>query len=92
MKTPLASQTQASIDIPEVVSVPSLMERARAYFEQERYAEGMTLLTLVAEDLPPDQLHLTPLLEVLQQEYIKYSHLQQTLQEVSAQLIEVHMA
>jgi DNA-binding SARP family transcriptional activator len=66
------------------------MERARAYFEQERYAEGMTLLTLVAENLPPDQLHLTPSLQVLQQAYIKYSHLQQTLQEVSAQLIEVY--
>jgi DNA-binding SARP family transcriptional activator len=69
--------------------VTSLIERAIDYLQQECYSEGMALLTLVSEHLTPDQMHLTTLLDVLRQECIKYSHLQQTLQEMSAQFIEV---
>jgi DNA-binding SARP family transcriptional activator len=89
MNIALISQTQTSADT-EVLSVPSLMERAIEYFEQEHYTEGMTLLTLVREHLTPGQMHLAPLLDVLRQECAKHSHLQQALQEVSTRFIEIH--
>jgi DNA-binding SARP family transcriptional activator len=70
--------------------VTLLLERGIEYFQQERYAEGMALLTLAGEYLTPDQEHLADLLEMVRREYFAYSRLQQTLQEVSAQFIEAH--
>ena len=67
-----------------------LLEQGIEYFQQERYAEGMALLTLACEHLTPDQEHLAGLLEMVRREYAKYSRLQQTLQQVIAQFIEVH--
>jgi DNA-binding SARP family transcriptional activator len=90
MNMPLALKTQTSMDILETISVASLIKRAIDYFQQERYTEGMTLLTLAGEHLTPDQIQLATLLEVLRQECTKYSHLQQRLQEMSARFIEVH--
>jgi DNA-binding SARP family transcriptional activator len=81
-----------STDIPEAVSVTSLIERAIEYFQHKHYSEGLALLTLVGEHLTAHRMHLTTSLEVLRQECAKYSQLQQTLQEVSARVSEVHAA
>jgi hypothetical protein len=89
MNIPLAFKTQTSMDIGETVPVTSLIERAIDYLQQERYTEGRVLLTLAGEYFPPDQVHLAPLLKELRQESERYSHLQHTLQEMSARFIEV---
>lgn len=89
MDLSLISKTQVSIDTRETLSAALLFERGVAYVQQERYAEGIALLTLACEHLPPDHdMNPTALLDTLTQEYAKYSHLQQALQEVSAQLSE----
>jgi DNA-binding SARP family transcriptional activator len=77
------------MDRGETVPVTSLIERAIDYLQQERYTEGRVLLTLAGEYFPPDQVHLAPLLKELRQESERYSHLQHTLQEMSARFIEV---
>jgi DNA-binding SARP family transcriptional activator len=91
MELLLMPKKQAPIDRPEPLSAASLIERGIVYFQQERYTEGITLLTMACEHLLPDhRMHFAALLDVLTQEYAKYSHLEQTLQEVSVRFAEVH--
>jgi DNA-binding SARP family transcriptional activator len=67
-----------------------LLEQGIEYVRQERYSEGMAILKMVNEYLTLDLLPFSTLLTTLLQEYTKYSQLQQTLQDVSAQFVEIH--
>ncbi len=85
MDLSLISKTLESMDTLETLSVTLLLERGIEYVQQERYAEGMALLTLACEHLTPDHyMNLATVLDTLTQEYAKYSHLQQALRRPSA--------
>lgn len=90
MNSSLLLETQASANSPEPLSLMFLFEQGLEYIRQERYIEGITLLTVVGEHLPPDQIHLVNLLAPLRQECAKYSHIQQTLQEMNDSFVEVY--
>jgi DNA-binding SARP family transcriptional activator len=88
----LIPETQLRRDVAESLSITSLLERGIAYFRQEHYAEGMALFRLAREYLIPDHnMNLTAILDTLMQEYERYSHLQQTLQEASFRLGELNI-
>jgi DNA-binding SARP family transcriptional activator len=71
-------------------SETSLLEQGIEYVRQERYSEGMAILKMASEYLTPNLIPFSSLLTTLLQEYTNYSQLQQTLQEVSAQFVEIH--
>src|SRR5438552_13964909 len=75
--------------VKENFSATFLLERGIEHLQQKRYAEGMTLFTLVGECFTPEKMHLATSLDRLIEEHAKYSQIQQKLQKLSDQLIEV---
>jgi DNA-binding SARP family transcriptional activator len=74
--------------IKENFSVTFLLERGIEHFQQKQYAEGMTLFTLVGECFTPEQTHLAGSLDMLIEEYARYSEVQQKMQELIDQFVE----
>lgn len=75
--------------VKETFSATFLLERGIEHLQQKRYAEGMTLFSLVGECFTPEEMHLVTSLDRLVEEHAKYSQLQQKLQHLSDQLTEV---
>src|SRR5450432_4725025 len=75
--------------IKENFSVAFLLERGIEHFQQKQYAEGMTLFTLVGECFTPGQTHLAGSLDLLIEEYARYSEVQQKMQELIDQFVEM---
>jgi DNA-binding SARP family transcriptional activator len=90
MDTPIRSKIVKPTDTTKRFSETLLLEQGIEYVRQERYSEGMAILKMANEYLTPDLMSFSPLLTTLLQEYTNYSQLQQTLQEVSAQFVEIH--
>src|ERR1019366_3526107 len=90
MDTSIKSKTGTLDTINKPFSERLLLEQGIEYVRQERYSEGMAILKMVNEYLTLDLMPFSTLLTTLLQEYTKYSQLQQTLQDVSAQFVEIH--
>jgi hypothetical protein len=63
-------------DIPETPTFPFLLEQGFHFIQLGCYHEGLALLALACEHLPPDQVHLAELLDDFIQGSVEYQRVQ----------------
>ncbi len=85
METPSISQLlgQASL------SVTTILEHGMHSFQQQNYGEGRALFSLASRYLSPELARLSTLLDVVTQECMRYTDLQQELQTLGSQYAQV---
>ncbi len=69
-------------------SLISILERGLHYLQQERYAEGIVLLSQAHEQLSPDQVSLSAALDAFIQGHTLYWQAQQALHHASQRFTE----
>lgn len=72
----------------ETPSLTFILERGLRYIQQEHYAEGITLLAHVWEQLSPDQVYLSAALDAFIQGHTLYWQAQQALHQASQRFAE----
>lgn len=75
-------------DGDEAYSAFSLLERAKAYIQQENLPEAVVFLKLARERLAPSQTQLASMLDAFIEEYSDYQRAQYLLQEASRHFAE----
>ncbi|MGH2497415.1 MAG: AfsR/SARP family transcriptional regulator [Ktedonobacteraceae bacterium] len=74
--------------VPVTLSPGFLLKQGLDYVRQGDYAEGAALLALVRTVLQPQQQEIAAILDAFLQDYTRYKHAQQALQEVRIRYIE----
>ncbi|HBE24966.1 MAG TPA: hypothetical protein DDW33_04680 [Ktedonobacter sp.] len=77
-------------DLLETPTRPFLLEQGLHFIQLGCYAEGLDLLTLACEHLPPDQVHLAELLDKFIQGSVEYQRVQQEFQKACARFVKAH--
>jgi len=88
MVAAFSSSDEIFIRTPGAVSLVLLLKRGLDSIQQGLYAEGAAVLTLVREQLAPDQVQLADVLDTFLQGHAEYRRLQEALHEASTRFAE----
>lgn len=90
MDLPRSFEQWVPTHLAETAFIPLLLERGLDHIQQGHYAEGAALLTLVCQQLAPEQSQLAQSLTPFLETCTRFQQVQEKLHEMSTCLMQAH--